>query len=505
VKRAVLALVAGTLLSMNTGALARWRMPERIPVDRLIANLTARTTENPQDASAWYSLGRAHSYAYTLKTAELGVFNGEPAPRWMQGAGAQPDAPDVGKAAKPPTEAELLKHLELGVHALSKAMELDPARAEICLTLASLLNAGTKDAAKVAVIPGVADVAAIPEVNTLDQQLADLSKDENLDHLRRALGIIATQWSLEESRASVAAALFRLRDSDNKPQREAARKLLLEDWNEQSTDLYFRAFTLALEKDSKLETQPLRGVASLVAYEAATEYVKAITARTPREQDKVRLATCQAAAKAWDKVPPSGVVTPIVLSLDGGKSLADLLAPDARVNFDLDATGTGQTWSWVKPETGLLVWDPQRTSKITSGRQLFGSVSWWMMFDHGYDALAALDDNRDGELRADELKGIAVWFDRNSNAISDPGEVTPLDQLGIAALSTRVTAHDGKSPMNGTGMTMTDGRVLPTWDWVTEPVQPKRASLVPAAVASLLAITAMFATPRRRKVPGPHA
>lgn|GEM_PF-361749 len=496
-KRAVLTLVAGTLLSVNTVADAMWRMPERIPVDRLVTNLTARTKEIPQDAAAWYSLGRAHSYAYTLKTAELGVFNGEPAPRWMQGAGAQPDAPDVGKAAKPPTDAELLKHLELGVQALSKAMELDPARAEFCLTLAALLDAGTKDAAKVAVIPGISDISAIPEVNTLDKQLADLKSDDNLDQLRRALGIIATQWSLEESRASVAAALFRLRDSDNKSQSEAARKLLLEDWNEQTTDLYFRAFTLALEKDSKLETQPLRGVASLVAYEAATEYVKVITARTPREQDKVRLATCQAAAKAWDKVPPSGVVTPIVISLETGKSLADLLAHTGRVKFDLDATGTGQTWSWVKPETGLLVWDPQRTGKITSGRQLFGSVSWWMMFDHGYDALAALDDNRDGQLRSHELRGIAVWFDRNSNGVSDAGEVTPIDRLGIAALSTRVTSHDGKSPMNATGMTMTDGRVLSTWDWVTEPLPHRRASYVPIVAASAVAL-GMFAITRRR-------
>jgi hypothetical protein len=201
------------------------------------------------------------------------------------------------------------------------------------------------------------------------------------------------------------------------------------------------------------------------------------------------------------------MVTPIVISLDDGKYLADLLDPNARVKFDLDATASGATWPWLKPSTGLLVWDPDRKGKITSGRQLFGSVSWWMMFENGYDALSALDDNRDDELRGHELTGIGVWFDRNTNGVSDAGEVTPIDQLGIAALSTRTTATDDRSPMNPRGLTMADGRVLPTWDWVTEPVQTRRASLAPAALASLLAAVGMtmFATPRRRKVPGSHA
>jgi hypothetical protein len=375
-------------------------------------------------------------------------------------------------------------------------MELSPEKAEYCLTLASLLSEARAAAGEADVLPGVADVAAVPEVHTLDDAIADLGKEDNLQRIRRALRVESTTWGLEESRDTVAAALFRLRDTKDIAQREHIRALLKDDWLEQTKDLYFRAFTLALEKDSKIAEQPLRSTKSLVAYEAAEGYTKAVKTDGERSQDKVRVAACTASMKAWDGLPPSGIITPIVLSLDGGKQLNDLLDPAARVKFDLDATGSGATWSWLRPTSGLLVWDPERTGRITSGRQLFGSVSWWMMFDNGYSALSALDDNRDGELRGQELSGIGVWFDRNTNGMSDAGEVTPIEQLGVVAVSTETTAKDGRSPMNPRGLRLADGRVLPTWDWVTEPVENRRSSLTPfltlAAVASALFPLASF-------------
>lgn len=69
-----------------------------------------------------------------------------------------------------------------------------------------------------------------------------------------------------------------------------------------------------------------------------------------------------------------------------------------------------------------------------------------------------------------ELAGIAVWFDRDSDGLSDPGEVVPVEELGIAALATRATAAVGRSLANFCGLELRDGRVLPTYDWVLEPV-----------------------------------
>ncbi|WP_394795991.1 hypothetical protein [Armatimonas sp.] len=63
--------------------------------------------------------------------------------------------------------------------------------------------------------------------------------------------------------------------------------------------------------------------------------------------------------------------------------LSSLLAPSKRVRFDLDGTGREQKLSWVGPETAVQCWDPVGTGKISSGKQLFGSVTWWMFWRDG--------------------------------------------------------------------------------------------------------------------------
>ena len=121
--------------------------------------------------------------------------------------------------------------------------------------------------------------------------------------------------------------------------------------------------------------------------------------------------------------------------------------------------GEGRSARKVVPRRALAEWDPDGRGDICSGQQLFGSVSWWLFFRNGYEALDALDDNRDGSLAGTELKGIAAWFDADSDGRSDPGEVTPVERLGVVALSTQVTSYDGDSPMSDRGVTMADGRV----------------------------------------------
>jgi hypothetical protein len=113
-------------------------------------------------------------------------------------------------------------------------------------------------------------------------------------------------------------------------------------------------------------------------------------------------------------------ITPIIFSVQKHASVLDLLAPDTHVTFDLDGTVRDARWSWTKPDTGLLVWDPQNKGEITSGRQLFGTATWWLLFPNGYAALDALDDDRDGVLSGSELRGVGVWFDKNGNGRSDP-------------------------------------------------------------------------------------
>ncbi|MDX1683135.1 MAG: hypothetical protein R3336_08445, partial [Phycisphaeraceae bacterium] len=111
-------------------------------------------------------------------------------------------------------------------------------------------------------------------------------------------------------------------------------------------------------------------------------------------------------------------------------------------------------------------WDPHQTGRVTSGRQLFGSATWWLLPEDGFSALALLDDDGDGWVAGDELVGLAGWRDRNANGISDPGEVKPIDSYGVNGLAVESHEHEGRHPVNRAGVRLFDGRTLPLWDWM---------------------------------------
>jgi hypothetical protein len=119
----------------------------------------------------------------------------------------------------------------------------------------------------------------------------------------------------------------------------------------------------------------------------------------------------------------------------------------------------------VKPNAGILVWDPKGTGKITSGRQLFGSATFWVLYGDGYEALASLDDDRNGWLTEKELAGISVWQDRNGNGKSDPGEVRAVASLAITGIRTTPTSRAGVLTA-ADGIRFRDGRTIPTFDWI---------------------------------------
>lgn len=169
------------------------------------------------------------------------------------------------------------------------------------------------------------------------------------------------------------------------------------------------------------------------------------------------------------KNAPRGPITPIVFSLTPSARLAAHLEPNVTVDFDLRGYGFRERWPWVKPDLGFLVWDPENTGQITSSRQLFGSYTFEIFWKDGYEALRSLDDDGSGMLTGDELKGLSVWFDRNSDGKSCREEVIPLHELSVSSIATEATANEGVHPTNPRGITFSDGRALPTWDWIAEP------------------------------------
>jgi len=163
------------------------------------------------------------------------------------------------------------------------------------------------------------------------------------------------------------------------------------------------------------------------------------------------------------------MVTPIAVPLRARLDAYDIADDRASVLFDADGSGIPKRWTWITDDAAWLVFDRKDTRTVTSALQWFGSVTFWLFWDNGYDALRALDDDGDGKIRGAELNGFALWHDRDRDGVSDKGEVRPAASHGIVALSTRYE-HDPHHPdeiaWSRDGVTFSTGEVRATYDLV---------------------------------------
>jgi len=185
------------------------------------------------------------------------------------------------------------------------------------------------------------------------------------------------------------------------------------------------------------------------------------------QKDKDEIAALKEKVETLKKLPRK--ITPIAVPLKDGLTASDLEDLKAAVAFDADGSGLKKKWSWITTDAAWLVFDPKASGKIDSGLQLFGSVTFWMFWSDGYSALRALDDNRDGQLTGDELKGLALWHDANGNGVSDPGEVKPLGDYGVVSVSCKsdvLTGHPDRIQHSSAGVTFKGGKTRPTFDLI---------------------------------------
>jgi len=184
-----------------------------------------------------------------------------------------------------------------------------------------------------------------------------------------------------------------------------------------------------------------------------------------REKDKDEIATLKDRIRLIGQLPRG--ITPIAIPLRDNARSSDLVDREARVRFDADGTGFRRPWTWITPDAGWLVHAPKKSRPVTSALQMFGSVTFWLFWQNGYQALQSLDDNGDGTLTGKELEGLALWRDSNSNGVSETGEVKPLADWGIVALSCRHevnNTHPDYVATSPRGVTFEDGRTRPTYD-----------------------------------------
>jgi hypothetical protein len=191
------------------------------------------------------------------------------------------------------------------------------------------------------------------------------------------------------------------------------------------------------------------------------------------KKDNAEIADLQARRDKLRAMPRP--VTPIAIPLDDDLALSSIVDPLARVRFDADGSGLQREWTWITPDAAWLVYDATDRGTIGSALQLFGSVTYWLFWKNGYHALAALDDDGDGELRGGELVHMGLWIDRDRDGVSDAGEVRPLAAHGIVALSCRYVAGDGEriAASSSAGVTFVDGRTRPTYDIILRSAEPR--------------------------------
>jgi hypothetical protein len=131
-------------------------------------------------------------------------------------------------------------------------------------------------------------------------------------------------------------------------------------------------------------------------------------------------------------------------------------------DFIIDITGDGDLEDlneWFGPREGILINTKNKGQKIingiVSGQHLFGDMGG--AFSDGFEKLALLDNNGDGFLRGSELKGLALWVDRNSNTKIDNGELSSLGDHSIVSLKVTHESYRSTATLkNGSTMLMED-------------------------------------------------
>jgi hypothetical protein len=70
------------------------------------------------------------------------------------------------------------------------------------------------------------------------------------------------------------------------------------------------------------------------------------------------------------------------------------------------------------------------------------------------------------------MNGLAIWHDASHFGFSDPGEVKPLSEYGIVAMSCRFerdVSDANRIAFSPKGVTFRDGKSRPTFDLILEP------------------------------------
>lgn len=438
--------------------------PGNVPIARLEENIKRYLEKNPGDASAYYALGRIYSIAYARESEVFSdVFPGDgenlPGLDLME-SGMQTFLPTPREAWRDATR----RLFASGSPALSPEARRDFERWIADLDAEAFETRETAQESIVALGGGALE----PLREVLGRAGLSTEQRRRIESAIQALdlpmaGVRHLTQAIEAYRTAIA----------NEPKMSLARLGLawcLEEVGdtEEALAAYREAFEAGLEaeKDREDWSAPAGGWHGSVALEAGRK-ILAISQAIGQPLENEQQARIEGSVADLEKrLESAGFwITPIVIPLGASDALEDLIDPSTTVEFDLVGDGVTRQWEWVRPETGLLVWDPDGLGRVRSGRDLFGNVTWYVFWEHGYQPLALLDDDADGWIAGRELIGLAIWRDLDQDGESGPGEVRPLAAHGIVRLA-RVAESAPEGPRALRGVEFEDGRVRPTYDWM---------------------------------------
>lgn len=226
----------------------------------------------------------------------------------------------------------------------------------------------------------------------------------------------------------------------------------------------------ALEKYGEIATFDSR------KYKVLDEAIEYIIPILKLEKNETLIAKINL-IKQDDKYYEGGdAMTPIIFPINSEKSdFENLITPEHYVKFDLDGSGQNNNWQWINKNAAFLVYLGNDKNKlITSGRQFFGNVTFWIFWNNGYEALESLDDNHDGFLSDKELEGIYVWHDINEEGICTPNEIKTLSDFNIKKIAVNHELHRKNIEFNPAGLILNNGNKLPTYDWISSSVETSK-------------------------------
>jgi len=322
------AVVLAVGLWVNVAA-GRWGRPDYLPVERLIDNATTYIREHPNDASGYYTLARIHYLAFMNKSFLVGAF----------GTGAS-------------------------VHPI-----------EFWWWENYLADARLQEAQRLALVEsGYASTQEVPsgkwqefwarvwaiedELEAKDWQPPQPTEEQLVGHAG------AAQWNFYKAialdpnnalyylgQASLGEQYLEFLQEKSPASVPPAINALMLDGIRQT---YLWAYELALDEDLARKYLPVEGLRGLISHEAGSAYVRLWEAEGQIPADvQEKLTAIKANLKTLEALP-RGAITPIIFSMEARPSLAELLAPEQVVRFDLDGDGVVEERPWVKPTTGLL-------------------------------------------------------------------------------------------------------------------------------------------------------